>query len=82
MTKDQMTPLAEEHKPATTTAPRKATLLQTVRIVVSMLFMVGRNRDYAATAPKIDPLQLAFVAIIGAALVIGGLVTLASFLAR
>jgi hypothetical protein len=61
---------------------KKATVLQTARIVVSMLFMVGRNRDYDANAPKIDPVQLAFVAIIGAALVIGGLVTLASWLAR
>ncbi len=63
-------------------APKKATLLQTVRIVVSMLFMVGRNRDYGPAAPAIDPLRLALVALIGAVLVIAGLVTLASYLAR
>ena len=60
----------------------KATLLQLVRIVISMLFMIGRNKDYGAAAPTIDPVKLIFVAIIGAALVIAGLVSLAMFIAR
>ena len=58
--------------------PKKATLLQVIRIVVSMLFMIGRNRDYAADAPTIGAARLIIVAIIGAALVIGGLVFLAT----
>ena len=63
-------------------APKKAGLVQVVRIVVSMLFMIGRNKDYGADAPTIDPVKLIFVAIIGAALVIAGLVSLAMFIAR
>ena len=62
--------------------PKKASLLQTIRIVVSMLFMVGRNRDYGPNAPAIDPLRLALVAIVGAALLIAGLVLLATTIAR
>lgn len=62
--------------------PQKATLLQLIRIVISMLFMIGRNKDYGASAPTIDPVKLIFVAIVGAALVIAGLVSLAMFIAR
>ena len=61
---------------------QKATLLQLVRIVISMLFMIGRNKDYGAAAPTIDPVKLIFVAIIGAALVIAGLASLAMFISR
>ena len=61
---------------------QKATLLQLIRIVISMLFMIGRNKDYGAAAPTIDPVKLIFVAIIGAALVIAGLASLAMFIAR
>lgn len=61
--------------------PRKASLLRVIRIVVSMLFMIGRNRDYAADAPTIGAARLIVVAIIGAALVIGGLVLLAMSIA-
>jgi Protein of unknown function (DUF2970) len=63
-------------------APKKATLLQVVRIVISMLFMIGRNRDYGADAPTIGPARLIVVAIIGAALLIAGLVTLATSIAH
>lgn len=63
-------------------APKRATLLQVVRIVVSMLFMIGRNRDYAADAPTIGPARLIIVAVIGAALLIASLVLLATFIAR
>ncbi len=62
--------------------PEKASLLRTIRIVISMLFMIGRNRDYGASAPEIDPIRLVFVGIIGAALVVAGLVTLAMFIAH
>ena len=61
---------------------QKATLLQLVRIVISMLFMIGRNKDYGAAAPTIDPVKLIFVAIIGAALVIARLASLAMFISR
>ena len=63
-------------------APKKAGLVQVVRIVVSMLFMIGRNKDYGAEAAPIDPVKLIFVAIIGAALLIGGLVMLATSIAH
>jgi len=62
--------------------PKKASLLHVVRIVVSMLFMVGRNRDYGPDAPAIGPAQLIVVAVIGAALVIAGLVALATLITR
>lgn len=60
---------------------RKASLLRVIRIVISMLFMIGRNRDYAADAPTIGAARLIIVAIIGAAMVIGGLVFLAMSIA-
>jgi hypothetical protein len=69
-------------KPDDRPIPKKASLLQTIRIVVSMLFMVGRNRDYGPNAPTIDPLRLALVALIGAALLIAGLILLATTIAR
>jgi hypothetical protein len=62
-------------------APKRASLLQVIRIVVSMLFMIGRNRDYAADAPTIGAARLIIVAIIGAALVIVALVLLATSIA-
>lgn len=61
--------------------PKRASLLQVIRIVVSMLFMIGRNRDYAADAPTIGAARLIIVAIVGAALVIVGLVLLAMSIA-
>jgi len=60
--------------------PKKASLLRVVRIVISMLFMIGRNRDYGPNAPIIGPAQLIIVAVVGAALLIVGLVLLASFI--
>ena len=75
-----MTPLPGNAEPDAPT--KKATLLQVVGIVISMLFMVGRNRDYGPDAPAIGPARLIVVAIIGAALLIVGLVMLATFIAR
>jgi hypothetical protein len=72
-----MTPAAD-----TPPVPRQATLGQVARIVVSMLFMIGRNRDYGPDAPAIGPARLIIVAVIGAALVIAGLVALAAYIAR
>jgi Protein of unknown function (DUF2970) len=66
--------------PEPSSIPKKATLLHIIRIVISMLFMIGRNRDYDADAPIIGPAQLIIVAIVGAALLIVGLVLLASFI--
>jgi Protein of unknown function (DUF2970) len=63
-------------------APKKASLLQVIRIVISMLFMIGRNRDYGPDAPAIAPAQLIIVAIVGAALLIAGLVFLATSIAH
>ena len=77
-----MTPESGNPKPATTPEPPKASLLQLIRIVISMLFMIGRNEDYGAAAPTIDPVQLIFVAVIGAALLIAGLVALAMSIAH
>ncbi|MFL6582713.1 MAG: hypothetical protein ACJ8G2_18390 [Burkholderiales bacterium] len=61
---------------------QKASLLHVMRIVVSMLFMIGRNRDYGPQAPIITPARLIIVSLIGAALLVAGLVMLASFIAR
>jgi hypothetical protein len=63
---------------ATQSPPKRASLLQVIRIVISMLFMIGRNRDYATDAPTISAARLIIVAIVGAAIVIGGLVFLAT----
>jgi hypothetical protein len=60
----------------------KASLLHVVRIVVSLLFMIGRNRDYGPQAPVVTPARLIIVSLIGAALLVAGLITLASFIAR
>jgi hypothetical protein len=73
-----MTPPFEHGEPAA----KKATLLQVARIVVSMLFMIGRKRDYGPDAPAIGPARLIIVAVIGAVLVVAGLVLLATYLAR
>jgi len=77
-----MPPLPRNPEPDPPPAPKKATLLQVARIVVSMLFMVGRNRDYGPDAPAIGPARLIIVAVIGAALLITGLVLLATYIAR
>ncbi len=56
---------------------KNASLLQTVWIVLSGLVMIGRSRDFGPTAPKLDPVLLVIVAIVGAIILIVGLVTLA-----
>src|SRR3954468_6740227 len=61
---------------------KKASLLHVVRIVVSLLFMIGRNRDSGPQAPVITPARLIVVSLVGAALLAAGLVLLASFIAR
>ena len=61
---------------------KKASLLHVMRIVVSLLFMIGRNRDYGPQAPVITPARLIVVSLIGAALLVAALVMLASFIAR
>ena len=68
--------------PTSPPTPRKANLLQVIWIVVSGFFMVGRDRDYGPDAPKINPAQLIIVAVIGAALLVGGLITFVSFITR
>jgi hypothetical protein len=76
-----MTPLPEHRESDSRPAPKKASWLQVAWIVVSGLFMIGRNRDFGPDAPKISPAQLIVVAVIGAALLIGGLILLASSIA-
>jgi uncharacterized membrane protein len=60
----------------------KASLLKVVWIVVSGFFMIGRNKDYAADAPKISPAQIVIVAVIGAVLFVASIVTLVSFITK
>lgn len=62
-------------------ASNKASWLQTAWIAVSGLLMIGRNRDFGPDAPKISPARLIIVAVTGAAILIGGLVLLASSIA-
>ena len=52
-----MTPESGNSDPETPPIPKKASLLRVVRIVISMLFMIGRNRDYGPNAPIIGPLN-------------------------
>ena len=61
---------------------RKASLLQTIWIVLSGLVMIGRSKDFDPNAPKLDPVLLVIVAIVGAIILIAGLVTLAVSVAR
>lgn len=73
-----LTPIPEHREPDSSPAPKKASWLQVAWVVVSGLFMIGRNRDFGPDAPKISPVHLLVVAIIGAALLVGGLILLAS----
>lgn len=77
-----MTPLSGNPELDAQPEPKKATLLQVVRIVISGLFMVGRSRDYGPAAPTIGPARSIIVAFIGTALLIAALVLLATFIAR
>jgi hypothetical protein len=77
-----MKPPSEKTSHDAPPAEKRATLLQVVRIVISMLFMIGRNRDYGPQAPTITPARLIVASIIGAILLVGGLVVLASYIAH
>ena len=77
-----MTPEHDNTRPDTPPAPRKASLLQTMWIVASGLVMIGRSRDFDPSAPKIDPVLLVIVALVGAVLLIASLVMLATFVAH
>lgn len=77
-----MTPLSENAGGDAQPGPKKATLLQVARIVVSGLFMIGRNRDFGPAAPTIGPARLIIVVFIGTALLIAALVLLATFIAH
>jgi hypothetical protein len=76
-----MPPLPENSRPESRPPARKASWLQVAWIVVSGLFMIGRKRDFGPDAPRISPAQLIVAAVIGAALLIGGLILLASSIA-
>jgi hypothetical protein len=73
-----MTDSPGDAEPDVRPAPKRATLRQVAWIVVSGLFMIGRNRDFGPDAPTIGPVRLIIVALIGAALLIAGLVMLAT----
>jgi hypothetical protein len=77
-----MTRLPGDTEPDARPAAKQATLWQVIRIVVSMLFMIGRKGDYTPDAPAIGPARLIIVAVIVAALVIAGLVLLATVVTR
>jgi hypothetical protein len=74
--------LPENPEPGAQLVPKKASLLQVVRIVISMLFMIGRKQDYEPDAPTIGLARLISVACIAAALLIASLVLLATFVTR
>ena len=69
-------------EPELTQPPKKASLLHVVRIVISLLFMIGRNRDYGPQAPVITPARLIIVSVVGAVLLVTALIMLASFIAH
>lgn len=73
--------MPEKPAPDTRPAPKQANWLQTAWIVVSGLFMIGRNRDFGPDAPRISPAQLVIVAVIGAVVLVGGLILLAASIA-
>jgi hypothetical protein len=73
---------SQSTEPQVAQPAKKASLLHVMRIVVSLLFMIGRNRDYGPQAPVITPARLIVVSLVGAALLVAGLVMLASFIAR
>lgn len=77
-----MTPESGNNRPETPPETKKASLLQTVWIVLSGLFMIGRKRDFGPAAPKIDPALLVIVALVGAVLLIASLVMLATSIAH
>jgi len=62
--------------------PKKATLLQVVRVLVSGLFMIAPNRDFGPTAPKIGPVQLIIAVLIGFALLVATLILVATTIAH
>lgn len=77
-----MTPESDNDRPDLEDESKKASLLQTVWIVMSGLVMIGRSRDFSSSAPKIDPVLLVIVALVGSVLLIAGLVMLAIVVAR
>jgi Protein of unknown function (DUF2970) len=77
-----MSPESGNTRPEPPSGAKKASLLQTVWIVVSGLFMIGRKRDFGPAAPKIDPVLLVIVALVGAVLLIASLVMLATSIAH
>ena len=77
-----MKPLSEQDQVERSDAPKQASLLQVARIVVSGLFMIGRNKDYGPDAPQIGPARLIVMAFIGAALLIAALVALVKLVTR
>jgi hypothetical protein len=73
-----MTAPSGNHRSNTPPEAKKASFWHLARIVISMLFMIGRNRDYGPNAPVITPARLIIASVIGAVLLVGGLVMLAS----
>ena len=62
-------------------ARREGGWLHVARVVVSMLFMIGRARDFDPDAPTIGPGRFIVMALVVAALLLGGLVLLATSIA-
>ena len=77
-----MKPPSRATEPELAQPPKQASLLHVARIVISLLFMIGRNRDYGPQAPVITPARLIIVSVIGAVLLVTGIIMLASFIAH
>ena len=68
-------PAAPQHRSAPP-SPRRATFAQTAKAVLWGFFGVRRRRDLERDAVSINPLHLIVVAIVLAALLVAGLITL------
>ena len=77
-----MIPESGNTRPDRPPEPKRASLLHTMWIVVSGLFMIGRSRDFGPAAPQLNPLLLLIVALVGTVLLIASLVMLAVSIAH
>lgn len=80
MAQDTQTP---SESPSTAKPERpKSSLLRTFGIVLASFIMIGRNRHFDEDAPRITPVQLVIVGIVGGILFVGSILTLVTFIVR
>ena len=60
-------------------APKKASLLQVARAVFWSFFGIRKRSDYEADSVELKPRQVIIAGLIGAALVVAGLILLVRF---